>query len=237
MLTSVRQRANVENQTGFLTDPEIRGYINEAAADLWDMLIEARGQEHMRKTQTLSTTAGVSAYSLASDFDELISVDIQIAPLQRLDCLNYQEYERNMFQNYPTWPGWYLGFPVFYRILGSTQNSGSTVVEKQINFIPYPQSSAFPVLINYYPVFTPFATDGSQDAFVFNGVNGWESYIIWRVVAICRSKLKEDASFALTEVARVQARIKALAGQNDAGGAERIKEVSKEYGDPFSFSR
>jgi hypothetical protein len=226
MIASVQRRANIENFTRFITLPELREYLNEALAELWDMLVSARGQEHARKTYQMATTANVASYPLPSDFYELISLDVQLAPGQRLDAKAYMESERNMFANYPSWPGWILGYPVYYRILGSTQHSGSVVIEKQINFIPTPQNSLFPILVNYYPTFPTFATDGSDDARLFNGVNGWESFAIWTAVAICKGKLKEDASFAISEAEKMRKRIKALAPQNDAGTAERIKDVT-----------
>lgn len=233
MIASVQRRANIENQTGFITLPELREYLNEALAELWDLLIAARGQEHMRKTQQITTVAGQSSYPLAADFYELLSLDVQLAPGSRLDARSYSESERNMFQNYPTWPGWLLGFPVFYRIQGSPQHAGANVIEKAINFIPFPQSSLFPVLVNYYPTFPPFATDGTQDSFVYNGVNGWEAFAIWSAVATCKGKLKEDASLAAAKVGELRARIKALASDNDAGSAERIKEVSDSSRSPW----
>jgi hypothetical protein len=235
MLTSVQRRANIENQVGFITLPEQREYLNEALSELYDLLVAARGQEHFRKQQAITTLANVSAYPLASDFYELISVDIQLAPNQKLDARAYSESERNMFQNYPLWPGWLLGFPVYYRIQGSPQSNGAMTIEKVINFIPYPQNSLFPVFVNYYPIFTPFATDGSQDNSVFNGVNGWEAFAIWSTVVTCKHKLKEDASLAMAKVTAIRTRIKSLASQNDAGTAERIKDVSETDCAPWGF--
>lgn len=235
MIASVQRRTNIEFQTQFITLPEVREYLNEALAELWDLLIAARAQEHSRKTYQITTIAGVSAYSLPPDFYQLISLDVQLAPGQRLDARSYAESERNMFQNYPTWPGWLLGFPVFYRILGSTQHTGANVVEKQVNFIPFPQNSLFPVLVNYYPVFPPFAVDGSQDSFVFNGVNGWENFAIWRAVETCKGKLKEDASLSQKKIAEYREKIQALASDNDAGCAERIRDVQEADRSPWWF--
>lgn len=227
MVSAVTSRSNLENQIvagGFILPSEVRSYLNEALAELWDLLMAARAQEHMRKSQTITTVQGTSAYSIPSDMEQLISVDWQYATGQFQAIRSYMEVERNMFKFFPASAGWYYGQPVFYRILGSAQMAGSSVALKTINFIPTPQA-AYQVTLNYYPNFTPFLTDGSQDSYQFEGVNGWEGFAIWKVVAMCKAKLKEDYSFALGQVQAFLDRIRELADSNDAGQAERIQDV------------
>ena len=126
MVTSVTQRANLENQIftgGFISPVEVRGYLNEGLTELWEKLVAARGQEHMRKTQAIVTTPGTSAYPMASDCFEVLSVDINLSPgnlvnPQLFSAVPYMESERNWFNFFPGLTGWYWGSPVFYRILG-----------------------------------------------------------------------------------------------------------------------
>jgi hypothetical protein len=91
------------------------------------------------------------------------------------------------------------------------------------------------VLVNYYPCFTPFLTDGTQDGWSFNGVNGWEGVAVWQVVVMAKQKLKEDASLAMNRVEQFRRRIKALASKNDAGSSERIKDVTEIDRSPWWF--
>ena len=98
LITSVQLRANIDSQAGPVTLPEIREYLNEGLAEYWDLLVQGRGQEHIRKANTFSTVAGTAAYPLPVDFYELISVDVQIAPNQYLTATPYMESERNAFR-------------------------------------------------------------------------------------------------------------------------------------------
>lgn len=244
ILTSIVQRANIEQFVGkgkFISYPELRGYVNEYATELWDKLIEARSQEHARKVQTFSTANGQNAYPLAPDFYQLISVDIQISPGQYRTGVPYMESERNMFRSFPTLLVWSYWGPFYYRILGTPSQSGrgvTTGIEKTINFIQTPQA-AYPVSVNYYPTFQPYDTSGDtlgqgpDDGAVFNGINGWEAYIIWGVVMNCKQKLKEDAAFAVGRFQAMIVRIEALAAQNDAGNAERVHDVLADYDVPW----
>ena len=62
-------------------------------------------------------------------------------------------------------------------------SAGAVLQQSTINFIPYPNATtAFQ--LNYIPVFRKWATDGSEDQNVFDGVNGWEAGIVWGAVAM-----------------------------------------------------
>jgi hypothetical protein len=229
LITSVQRRTNIENQTGFITLPEVREYLNEGLAEFYDLLVEARGQEHFRKAFQFSTVSNQGDYALPQDFYELISVDIQIAPMQYLTATPYMEFERNVFRLYPAWAGWFMSMPVYYRILGTDASMNvAAVKEKRINFIPSPQA-AYPITLNYIYRFPKFATDGMQDANLVDGIDGWEAYPIWFATWACKHKLKEDGSFAAARLQDLRNRIQALAPQNDAGMAERIRDVETDY--------
>lgn len=247
MITSVQQRANIEKQTGFITIPEIRSHINEYCSELWDLLVQARAQEHKRKTQVVTTASGQQDYPLQSDFYQLNSVDLVVAGQlgqtnqQTLTLKPFMESERNMFRLYPSLAGWYLTLPCFYRILGTPVSGGANVnavTEKVIRLIATPQST-YVVGVNYYPVFVPFATagatigSGADDNAFFDGINGWESFVVWGAVSNCKAKLKEDFSYAVMKVGELKQRIQSLADQNDAGNAERVHDVAADYNTPW----
>lgn len=237
MVTSVLRRANIENQVvvgGFIQPAEVREYLNECLTELWEKLVKARAQEHVRKETSFAAIANQADYPLPADMFQLISVDINISPVgvptinpQFLNAKPIGEKQRNMFRFYPGLVGWYWGTPVYYRTIGSTQLAGATSLVRRIRFYPLPQA-AYPIGLNYYPNFIPFATDGSQDTYTFDGVSGWEGYAIWQTVCICKAKLKEDMAFAMAQVARFEARIDELASQNDAGESEVIADTEAE---------
>lgn len=213
MILGVRRRANIENQTDFINDSELTEYINAGCQDLYDKLVQAGGQPWFRSTYTFTTVAGTSDYALPSQFYRLASVDIDMGGGLFISALPYMENERNKFRWF--YQGWFAGRPVYYRMIGSS-----------MRFIPSP-TGGYSVTLNYYPVF-PKLSSGSD---AFDGINGWEEYVIWLAVAACKAKSDEDPGFAMAEISRLNARIEALAAQRDAYGAERINDV---YGDDWS---
>lgn len=234
MLTQATRRANIENfvaESGTLiTFPEMRDYCNEVSSEFHDLLVEARGQEFFRKAFTLSTSPNIGEYSLPSDFYELISVDFYIAPNQVMSGRPYMEGQRNRFRWYP---GWYYNMPVYYRLLGTPQSKAAALQPMRINFIPQP-ASVNTIVLNYIPCFKPWATDGTEDGLQLDGVNGWESFIVWGVTAICLEKMEQNSEFALNRQAQIRQRIMDLAVDRDAGDAEVVADVTGDL-EPFGF--
>lgn len=75
LLAQVRQRADIENATARFPDAEVTEYINESIAELYDLLIGARGQEYYINSYSFGTTAGTVIYALPDDFYQLLGVD------------------------------------------------------------------------------------------------------------------------------------------------------------------
>ena len=225
MLTSVQQRANIENlvlaANSVITLPELRGYINEGIQELYDLLVECRGPEWFRKSYTFNTTSNQSGYATPSDLYNLISVDINLGGNLFITARPYMEAERNAFR----WnSAWYYDTPVYFRLQGTPDSTGANLAPSNINFIPSPNSN-FAVTLNYVPAFRPFLTDGTEDGNVFDGVSGWEGLPIWAVTAICLEKLKQDSSFARAQVEKYTRRIEALGNDRQAGDAERVHDT------------
>jgi hypothetical protein len=225
MLTEVQRRANVENFVAaantFITLPEIRSYLNETLLELYDMLIAARSQEWFRKSFQFNTIGNQPAYPCPPDMYQLLSVDIFFGGNLVVSAKSYHERNRNALRWVPGWSYWY---PVYYRLIGSPSPTGAALTPTMINFIPFP-SSAIPVTLNYYPTFTPFATDGTEDANIFNGISGWEGYAIWKTAAICLEKMQKDSTFCRTQVSEFKQRIEALAADQNAGESEQVADT------------
>lgn len=207
MITSVRRRANIESQTGFIPDAEIVEYLNTHLADLYDKLVQAGGQPRMRTAYSVSLVSGTDTYALPGDFYQLQSIDILISANQRISARPFMEYERNTFKGWNT--PWTVGRPVYYRLQGDN-----------IVFIPMP-SASFTAEMHYYAAFQSLVNVGDR----FDGVNGWEEYAIWLAVADCKGKGDEDPSYAMGRAGQLAVRIEGLAPQRDAGGAERVQDV------------
>jgi hypothetical protein len=236
MLTAAQQRSNIENlvlaANSVITLPEMRGYFNEALQETYDLIVQARGQEWYRKSYTFQTTSNQSGYPIPADLYQLISVDINLGGNLFLTARPYMESERNAFR----WlSAWFYDTPVYFRLQGTPDSTGANLAPSNINFIPSPNSN-FAVTLNYYPVFRPFLTDGTEDNNVFDGINGWEGHAIWAVTAICLEKLKQDSSFARAQVEKFTQRIEALAPDRHAGDPERVHDTLTGGNDAFGFT-
>lgn len=84
--------------------------------------------------------------------------------------------------------------------------------------VPY---SGQTLRVFYVPRFAPLVND--SDA--FDGVNGWERYIIEAVVAMAKDKEESEAAFPLQVLAMLEKRIETEAENRDAGEAATIADV------------
>jgi len=63
LIASIRQSANVQ-RSRFVTDPEILGWVNDAIADLYDLVVNARAS-YFAKSATFSLPSGSNSITLA----------------------------------------------------------------------------------------------------------------------------------------------------------------------------
>lgn len=223
LIQSVRRRANIENQSAFITDAEITEYLNAGLASLYDMLVQAGGQPWFRNSYTITTTGNTSSYALPPDFYVMQSVDcllgnISSGGIPTITARPYMEFERNRYKYYP---GWLFGTPIYYRLQG-----------QQITFIPAP-SGSFSVILNYYPTFVKL-TNGDDS---FDGVNGWEEYAVWKAVADCLGKDMSDPSYALGKAGELERKIVSMSELRDAGAPERMTESDADGWPNFTMDR
>lgn len=220
MLTAIRQRANIENQYGFIPETELRGYLNYCLRDVRDKLVAAGGQDWFRTSKVITTNGTDETYDLPPDFYRLISVDVDFGAGLLLSAKPYMESERNAYRAFPFVVGWTWGRPVRYRLQGS-----------KISFLPKP-SGTYSVTLNYVPTFVPLVKAND----VVPGLpDGWEEHAIWRAVGYCKSKGEEDPSYALQEVQRLDARINEMAQDRDQGHGERPVDAFAEDLLPWGF--
>jgi len=73
----------------------------------------------------------------------------------------------------------------------------------------------------YVPALARMTVDGDT----FDGVNGWEEWIILDVCIKCRAKEETDAQVFMAQLERQQKRIEAMKTERDMGNPERIQDV------------
>jgi hypothetical protein len=66
LIATVRQRADISSSQ-FITDPELTGYLNASASELWDLLVTAYGEEYQTASAVLTST-GAGTIPLPPDF-------------------------------------------------------------------------------------------------------------------------------------------------------------------------
>lgn len=73
--TRCKRRANMEN-SNFVSDAELFDLINEAYAELYDVLVAAY-EHYFVSLTTVTLTAGTTTYNLPADFYKVLAVDFQ----------------------------------------------------------------------------------------------------------------------------------------------------------------
>lgn len=203
----VRQRADIENFTDRFPDAELTSYINRSARRLRNKLTSAYGAHYYESSNTFSTTANTAAYTLPTDFYQLISVEAtissQLVPLKR-----YNVNERPWLRNVGAWG---LGPTVpLYRLRGNT-----------LDLSPAPDS-VYSVTVYYVPTFTDLSADGDT----LDSVSGWDEWVVVDCAIKCFLKDDRDPGALLDERAGLEAEIQSLASARDEGSPERVTDRS-----------
>lgn len=96
--TRIYQRANLEGHTGFAATTEVNDLINEALAEVWDMLVLASPPDYYSSETTVTTSSGVTAYALPADFYKLraVFVDEGNGEYRPISAIN--EHERQFYR-------------------------------------------------------------------------------------------------------------------------------------------
>lgn len=209
MRARVRQETDQEQST-FVSNAEIDAWINQGVAEVW-RLLTTRDPNRGITTATISCTAGTTEYTLPADFMAIRGLDYPLGGGRYASLEPYAFAERNQLAGAPT-----VGIPPCrYLVLrGSTDNAAS-----RISLLPDPGT----VNLTLWYVAVPELLVDDTDA--FDGIIGFEDYpIAWAAMRV-RTKAEEDFSSHMTDLARIEDRIKTEAGRRDRTGLEQIARV------------
>ena len=198
--TQAKDRADMKN-SAFLSDTEWNTNINSAAAELYDILVSVA--EDYYTTSATITTSGATA-TLPSDFYKLVGIDYSLGG-QNVPMSPFVFRDRLLYANQN-------GNTLRYRLVGSS-----------LTFIPTPPTQS--MTLWYVPAFQKLTLDAST----FNGVNGWEDYIVADAAMKALMKEESDVSAIMAEKAGIEKRIRNMAPNRDQGRAEAVTDVSN-YG-------
>ena len=206
--TAIRQRADMENTT-FVADTEINEFLAQSLLELQDFLATVYGADFIYTTDTISTVAGTSAYSLPADFLRLNRVSIvfdSIAyPFRRLESASVNQVIDVSQQQ------WTAATDLQYRI---TPDS--------IAFLPIP-AAIYTVDLDYVPRMA-MAADSTP-----NPLGGYDEYLVLDGAIKCLTKEQSDTGPLMLQKQALQQRIMRDAPPMDRGNPPMIRDVRNVY--------
>ncbi len=210
LLDDVRKRADIESETDRFPDAELTRYVNQGITELYDLLVAARGRQYYRKSppHSITTTGNTSRYALNSDFYRLIS--LRVAGPGGIRLVPFLPEDEPMLRE----PGFIGSKPTHYELQPG-----------YIELLPL-HAGGWTVVVDYIPV----ATQLSAGADTFDGINGWEEYVVDYAASCVATKDQENELLAglAAAMGMLKARIQALAPGRDSFRAERVKDVRGE---------
>lgn len=212
-----QQKADRVN-SNFVTMTEWNYFINQAYAELYDLLITVY-EDYYIAPRLSFTTDSSQQYDLPNgqNYDEapaiykLYGVDLGLDNSSNawVTLKKYDFISRNRYV-YPQLTSTYLGvFNLRYRLLGD-----------KISFIPTPSSGQV-VGLWYYPRLTMMLADTD----VMDGISGWEQYIICRSAKYALDKEESNTDKIDQEIGYLKSRIEGSAQNRDVGQGDTISQV------------
>lgn len=183
-------------------------WINQAICEFEDAVLEVQDTYNL-KSDTINIVSGTYDYSLPSDFYRLRGVDI---------------YDGTY---------WYSMKPFNFDTRNDRQVTSGTstdmvylIYQNYIRLQPTPGYSRTNGLRVWY---VPVHTDLSGDSDTYDGVNGWEDFVVYSVGLRIREAEEEDASLMASLLGQARARIQKAASYRDHCFLPTIKNVKNGY--------
>lgn len=202
LITYVRQRADIE-ESNFITDEEIIGYLNRSYQKLYDILVKTYEDYYIEDT-TITLEADTSSYPLPDNFYKCLGVDLHVSSSQKVTLKPFNFGERNKFQS------GYISPCEFYQYKVQGGN---------IKFIPTPTSGGT-VTLWYVPVAETLTSASTIDS-----VNGYDEFVIVDAAIKCLQKEESDTTALQLEKQEAISRIQSSASNRDAGEPKTVTDV------------
>lgn len=204
--TAARQRADQVN-SGFVTDAELTTYINNSLCELYDLIISTYGEDYYATSATTALSSSTDTYDLPSDFYKCIGVDLVIGANTSITLERFNFVERNQYRY--TIGGFFNQIASKYKLVGN-----------KIKFLPFPAGG-----VSYRLWYIPVPVLLVNDADTFDGVSGWDEYIVVDAAIKMMQKEESDVSVLMAQKQMLIKRIQEMAPNRDAGAAPRIGDV------------
>lgn len=184
-------------------DAQVDRNINQSIAELYDLLINA-DPDYYLSSDDISVTSGTANYALASDFYKAVGVDVQDTDSNWYVMRKFNFAERNQLQDTGT-----ERLDARYRIMGSN-----------LRLRPTPAWTGT-VRLWYIPAPTVLTSDSDT----FDGISGWEEFVIVDGIIKARVKDEEDITDVMAQKQMLIRRIENMAASRDTGEPDRVRDV------------
>lgn len=211
LIDDAYRRSDNEGATDRHPRADVLRYVNQGCAELYDLLIEARGRTYYRSATAWSftTTADTTLYtaSFPATFYRLVSIRVSDGtvgePLHPFTPMEEPELRTDGVAAY---------FPTHYEL----RPNGVVLLPEH--------SAGKTVTVDYIPTFTDLSDSGAS---TFDGINGWEEYAVCFAARNMATKDEEwELARALeSDMARLKERISKLAPHRDAFRPRRLQDV------------
>lgn len=212
IMARIRNLADT-GDSGWMDDTNLTAWINLEVAAFRDLMVEVWPQSLATST-TQAITAGTDSYSLPADFFYLCGVDV-------LSGGRYVPMAQAMFTER-------ADFAISDLYANQQESTRYMVVGSTLTLVPKPQWNGT-VKIWYVPAMT----DLSVGSPTLDGVNGWDTMVIFGVLGHIEGKRGGDPSYWVRERQRTERRIRAMAAARSMSEPTTIRDVESER----AFSR
>lgn len=248
LTTRALRRAKMVNSQ-FPDTGEVDRLVREAVAELYDKLIAARGAHYYITSAETLTIVNTPVLLLPLNFYKLSSVWVNqdagalVGPIGAVPGifreipLLIQEAPQNGWQSIqPFMDQEQAGlmnatsatpYATQYRLRGQQETATFNAAFDVLEIRPSPQAP-FVVRVEYIPIAStePVPSGPGVADPVVNGINGWEDYVAIRVAMTLLDEEESSTSHLERDMARIEARIEALAASRDEGRAERLQDTA-----------
>lgn len=195
---------------------EVETLVQEAAAELYEHVVQSFGAEYFYTESTIAVTSGVRYSDLPDNHYKTIHVwwigmrTVGPDAPMLLDVFPEEEDFKNW-----TNPRWTEGDPPRYRERG------------QLLFYDIVPDQNYELLMQYVPVM-PAIEDlvPPLTPVPFEGIHGWEQWIITYVAKCLLEKDRVDASHLTQELSRLTARIEKFAPRRNIHKKQRVRRTN-----------
>lgn len=196
----------------FVSQDEIKLMADEGARGLYDLLLTHQGKAYFSTDLVVSTVAGTTDYVLPQDFYQLTSLR-GILGDEVFDIYPFTPAEETILLQ-QSLVGGQSPWLTRYTIGGvqSVPGLAPSQPARRLKILPIP-TQVFSLQMSYVPACV--RENNTADDVYYDGVSGWEEWIVWDCVAKMLAKQESDPSFAMAQRQQVEIRIRGLAGALD----------------------